>query len=156
MKARRIAQLFRRSAQLSSALRSDLKVRNSALTNIILCVETRWCSLFFMLERMQKIMDSINTVLECTNHNVYLLTPDELKDLEDIIKLLSPFADIVNDMNEQNYYYSISLIIPFTKCLLLKVQQTEVNSVQCRKLKEKLESEIKERLASYESMLICR
>ncbi len=155
LKAKRIAQLFHHDSKLTSELRSDLKSRDIALGIVIQCVETHWYSLFSMLERMQRIMDSICTVLMGTNHNVSLFTPDELEDLDDIVKLLSPFADITNDMNGQ-IYCTVSLIIPTTKCLLEKVQQTQVKSIRCHKFKEELESEIKKRLVPYESMLICR
>lgn len=154
-KCKQIAKFFNQSVKMTNLLRQDLKKRNYGVSNVIQEVETRWNSLYAMLERINKILDSINSVLCREKHNLQLLTPDEVDILSEILLLLKPVASITANLSRQKYC-TVSLIIPFTKALLTKLENVTVSSPTSNHFKDCLIEETRNRLLSYEDNLCCR
>lgn len=114
LKFKKIFTFFHHSAKLTNALKIELKSRNLAITSVIQSVDTGWNSIYFMLQRLYTILDPINIVLFRQQNILELFTLDEVADLEDLLKLLKPIAEVTNDLNCEKYC-TVSLIIHLQK-----------------------------------------
>jgi len=73
---------------------------------------TRWSSTYTMVERYLKLRTYVEDALLHFSHGDKVLSAAELRDLQDLWKMLAPFADAIRIM-EGEKYVTISSYIPY-------------------------------------------
>lgn len=120
-------------------------------------VATRWNSCYFMIERILKTTDALNSVLLKLRNAPSPLTLDDISILKDVEKSLSIFQDATEKISGYKYP-TLSLIIPITHGIYINLNSaittmtTESGKTFCNGL---LES-VRNRLFLYETRTITR
>lgn len=80
-------------------------------------VDTRWNSVYYMLERYLEQHETIKTTLCLLDRND-LLTPTSghFATMREVVEVLAPFEAVTKEISSENYT-SASKIIPISKCL---------------------------------------
>ncbi|XP_077270860.1 zinc finger BED domain-containing protein 4-like [Temnothorax americanus] len=132
-KVKSIVTYFKRSVKAADALKElqTLDLENGGLVlKLKQECETRWNSLFYMIERFVQLANQVNTVLitllrkkqddvpETTTH-------DELQILEDACTILRPIECVTTEMSGESYV-TCSKIIPIVNCLVRTLEKLNV------------------------------
>ena len=92
-----IASFFKHSSKFKVELYAKQKSNGKVESALIQKVVTRWNSLYFMLQRIIKIYEEIDEVLDSDkDYRKYLLSENEISNVETIVKILEPFEFITN------------------------------------------------------------
>ncbi len=150
-KGRAIVTHFHHSVVASDALEKFQKSKQQEAVGLIQDVDTRWNSLYFMLERLQRLRSEIYVTLhdkQITKPSVAknLELPDEMwTNIECLLPALLPFVE-ATEILASEAYPSLSAVMPLIVNLskyFLSVNDTDIEII--RVFKEKVLSGLKKR-----------
>lgn len=91
--------------------------------------ETRWNSMYYMIERFLLLANHVSTVLINSSFGRVeapeMLSHSELRVIEDAVEVLSPIEVVTKEMSGE-YYVTSSNVIPILNCLMKSLHK--VNS----------------------------
>lgn len=90
---------------------------------LIVDVETRWNSTYYMMERLVEQQQAVVATLCFLDRSDLLLDSKDFDVLKEIIKLLKPFEVATREMSEEKHV-SVSKIIPLCHNLQLLTSRT--------------------------------
>ncbi len=123
-KCKRIVEFFNRNIKAMYKFRFEFEKYGLSYTGLIQSVSTRWNSIYYMLQRINEVLNCVTVVQLREKHSLILLTPSEIEALPEVISILKPFADVTAALNG-NTFVTISLIIPYTTSLLKELNSAE-------------------------------
>lgn len=140
-----VVTTFKRSVPLSDEL-----AQNSTL-KLIQDVETRWNSIYDMLERFVELVEIIRMIIwkHGNMEIVKIPTPLEVDYIKEIIQLLRPFKEATTILSGEAYVTG-SEIIPVKYILIDTLKSCQPVSEVGYRMKEALIRELKDRFASIE------
>ena len=130
---REIVTFFRQSNNAMDDLREEHRIKETKFYKLKKDVETRWNSIYSMIESFMKQRIQVSTVL--TKHNKAGLTPGQVKTIEEALVVLKPFLDVTQEISSEKYT-SISKVIPIVKILTKFLNSKQ--SVLAANLKEQI------------------
>ncbi|XP_011859962.1 PREDICTED: zinc finger BED domain-containing protein 4-like [Vollenhovia emeryi] len=139
-KVKSIVTYFKRSVKAEDALKdlqtSDLKNDGLVLKLKQEC-ETRWNSIFYMIERFVQLANHVNSVLITLPRKKQddipeMTTHAELQILKDACAILRPVERVTTEMSSESYV-TCSKIIPIVNCLIKTLEKltTEHDISEC-------------------------
>ena len=143
---KRIVSFFHRSTKASDALKKvqdQLKIPDHQL---IQHVETRWNSVFYMMERIVEQDTAISMALCLLDRNDLIITTERISLAKEIIATLRPFEQVTREMSADTYV-SISKIIPLSNALQ---RLTVVSNGACGTLGARLKDRMKRKFLGIE------
>lgn len=120
-KARKIVSSIKKSSVMTQELMTKTK------KTVVSDVCTRWNSTYFMAKRLVELKTAVNDLLIC--HGIDTLLVSEWQKLEEMIRLLEPFA-IHTDVLQSDSR-SMSYIIPALIDLKIHLQLLATSGLQC-------------------------
>jgi len=79
-------------------------------------VNTRWNSVFYMLERFVELSPIISEIMLIRPKGPEMISARQLQEVNDIILILRPLEMVTTEMSAQNYV-TISKVLPIISCL---------------------------------------
>lgn len=161
-KCKEIAHFFKASCIASEKFKEEQKQLWKGTPNeskepykLLQEVATRWNSCYFMIKRILKTTDALNSVLLKLRNSPSPLTLDDLLLLNDIEKSLSIFQDATEKISGYKYV-TISLIIPITHGIYNNLNSATMATESGRTFCNGLLESVRTRLFSYETRTIPR
>ena len=111
-----IVSYFHKSSKATDKLQSIQTRMNIPNHKLIQQVDTRWNSVFYMIERMVEQDEAVRTTLCLLNRNDIIITSESIDVLKSVIEVLRPFEAVTREMSADKYV-SISKIIPLSRSL---------------------------------------
>ena len=139
---REIVTFFNQSRNAMDDLRNEHRIKETKFYKLKKDVETRWNSVYFMLESFTKQRIQVTTVL--TKHDRTGPSPNEAKVIEEALVVLKPFFDVTKEISSEKYT-SISKIIPIINIL------TKFLDAKSSALGEQLKKQIQSYFSDVES-----
>uniref|UniRef100_A0A1X7VSP8 HAT C-terminal dimerisation domain-containing protein n=1 Tax=Amphimedon queenslandica TaxID=400682 RepID=A0A1X7VSP8_AMPQE len=121
-----IVSYFHRSTKASDNLKTIQARLNLPEHKLIQHVETRWNSVFYMLERYIEQDEAICTALCLLNRNDLLIDVDKLVTLQETVDTLRLFEAVTTEMSAEKHL-SASKMIPITKAQIKVTTETTNN-----------------------------
>lgn len=158
-KCKKIVKFFKQSNVATLSLQQEQRERNPNVEPLQLIqeVSTRWNSLYYMMKRILKLIDSLTIVQRKLPQAPEIITPDEEKTLRDIVLLLDVFEQATKMISGEQYPTS-SLIIPIIYGLYdnVRILGSRIATTVGEKFLQNLKRFMNERLLTYESRTVCR
>jgi len=157
-KVKSIVTYFKRSVKAADALKelqaSDLENGGLVLKLKQEC-ETRWNSLFYMIERFVQLVNHVNTVLitlprKKQDDMPEMTTPAELQILKDACTILRPVERVTTEMSGESYV-TCSKIIPIVNCLIRTLEKLNTEHDISERLHKNILQELRNRFHSEDS-----
>ncbi|XP_068244012.1 zinc finger BED domain-containing protein 4-like [Palaemon carinicauda] len=115
-KIKRIVSFFHHSVKATDKL-SEIQNQNGVeRKKLIMDVDTRWNSTFYMMERFLEQHEAITTTLCLLGKSNMCLSSEELEVVKGAVLLLGPFEEATREMSTENFT-SLSKVIPITRAL---------------------------------------
>lgn len=116
-KCRTIVSFFHHSTKETEKLKQILKQLKVTEHKLIISVETRWNSAFYMLERLQEQMDPVTTALCLLGKSELCFTNEEQSVIHLTIEALKPFEEATREVSAKKTRFhlkshSTSIISP--------------------------------------------
>ncbi|KAJ8916450.1 hypothetical protein NQ315_014667 [Exocentrus adspersus] len=112
-KIKTIVNHFKRSPQATEKLlKCQQQLGSTELLKVILNVETRWNSTYYMIKRLITIQEAIrSTVANLKAAKIQMLSEEEWKICEQICTLLNPFEKATSEMSGEHYLTGSMIIV---------------------------------------------
>ncbi len=123
-KCRSIVSFFHHSTKASEKLKQIQKQLKVTEHKLIISVETRWNSAFYMLERLHEQMDPVTTALCLLGKSDLCFTNEERAVIHLTIEALKPFEEATREVSAEKHI-SISKVIPLVSLLLRATAASE-------------------------------
>ncbi|CAL1672038.1 unnamed protein product [Lasius platythorax] len=142
-KIKTIVTFFKQSSIAASELR-----KVSAL-KLIQCIDTRWNSIYYMLERFILLADTDVSILLKISSLPSMLTAAELLLAKEIPEVLRPVEQVTKELCGEKYV-TISIMIPMIYCLKRKIEslRTRLQTPTAQTLIDRLQFQITKRFES--------
>ena len=114
--SKKIVSFFHWSTKASDKLDKVQTQLNIEHHKLIQHVETRWNSVYYMLELFIEQYIAIRTALCLLDRNDLIISMEKMDVIKEIIEILRPFEQVTREMSADSYV-SISKIIPLSKAL---------------------------------------
>lgn len=158
-KCKKIVKYFRKSNIATITLQREQKERNPdvAPLQLIQEVPTRWNSVYYMINRLLKLIDSLTAAQRKLPQAPPIITPEEEKTLKDVVLLLDVFEQATQMISAEQYPTS-SLIIPIIYGLYDNIRSLEprLSTVVGETFLQCLRDSMNQRLLNYETRTVCR
>ncbi|XP_029164695.1 zinc finger BED domain-containing protein 1-like [Nylanderia fulva] len=115
----------------------DSGISKTKLKNLVLDVNNKWDSMFYMLEGFVELWNDINNVLFREGLTPEMPTEAEVIVLKDFVDLLKPLAFIARECLTENYLI-ISKVMPLINCAINEYLNMELKTELSKKLKESI------------------
>jgi len=123
-KCRSIVSFFHHSTKATEKLKQIQNQLKVAEHKLIISVETRWNSAFYMLERLHEQIDPVTTALCLLGKSDLCFTTEERSVIHLTIEALKPFEEATREVSAEKYT-SVSKVIPLVSLLLKASAATE-------------------------------
>ncbi|XP_077096440.1 E3 SUMO-protein ligase ZBED1-like [Siphateles boraxobius] len=123
-KCRSIVSFFHHSTKATEKLKQIQNQLKVAEHKLIISVETRWNSAFYMLERLHEQIDPVTTALCLLGKSDLCFTTEERSVIHLTIEALKPFEEATREVSAEKYT-SVSKVIPLVSLLLRASAATE-------------------------------
>ncbi len=123
-KCRSIVYFFPHSTKVTEKLKQIQKQLKVTEHKLIISVETRWNSAFYMLERLHEQMDPVTTALCLLGKSDLCFTNEEQAVIHLTIEALKPFEEATREVSAEKHI-SISKVIPLVSLLLRATAASE-------------------------------
>ncbi|XP_067635684.1 zinc finger BED domain-containing protein 4-like [Eurosta solidaginis] len=151
-KVKIIVTHFRKSTSTNEKFTTFQRNASTEPLRLIQSVDTRWNSVFYMVERFIKVEDAVKCTLALIDKELPRISPDEWSMLRDLVAVLRPFEQATNEISGQ-YYCTGSMVIPIVnglKNLYNKWAKSNSFVIQIKEVAYNLLTEINTRLANLE------
>jgi hypothetical protein len=149
-KVKRIVTYFKQSCIAAEALRAkQIESGTSEPLKLIQCVDTRWNSKFYMLERFLRLRSVVSDILLNEPSAPNMISAYEINILKDVKYMLKPLEVLTKEVSADKYV-TISKIIPMVHCLKSELDNQQTDSPEVINLKQSLSSEIHKRFGKME------
>ncbi|XP_050706851.1 zinc finger BED domain-containing protein 4-like [Eriocheir sinensis] len=115
-KIKAIVSFFHHSVKASDKLGALQVQQGTEKKKLIIDVETRWNSTFYMLERFQEQHQAVTTALCVLGRGSMCLSSEELKTVKKSISVLHPFELVTKELSSEKIT-CLSKVIPMIKAL---------------------------------------
>lgn len=115
-KVKKIVAHFKRSSLSSERLAKYQLQQNRQPKCLIQNVETRWNSVFYMIERIVELEEAVRSTLALVDRDLPPLTNEDWTTCTQLCKVLRPFEEMTRAMSGQKYLTGSSVII-MVRCL---------------------------------------
>ncbi|KAK0144577.1 Zinc finger BED domain-containing protein 4 [Merluccius polli] len=119
-----IVSFFHHSAKATEKLKQIQKQLKVAEHKLIQSVETRWNSVFYMLERLHEQREAVTTALCLLGKNSLCLNDEEFSMIHLTVEALRPFEEVRREVSSEKYV-SVSKVIPLVSLLQRAAAATE-------------------------------
>ncbi|XP_041846931.1 E3 SUMO-protein ligase ZBED1-like [Melanotaenia boesemani] len=119
-----IVSFFHHSAKATEKLKQIQKQLKGAEHKLIQSVETRWNSVFYMLERLHKQREAVTTALCLLGKSSLCLNDEEFSMIHLTAKALRPYEEVTREVSPEEYV-SVSKVIPLVSLLHRAAAATE-------------------------------
>lgn len=155
-KCKQIVRYFKHSTLASDQLKAAQKSLNKPELKLLQEIETRWNSLFYMIERLRKVRDEVTLVINQNSRAPPNLSAEEYTLLEEVEKILDPLEACTTAISGESYP-TISLIIPLIKGLSLEIAKVERENLSdfSKNFIQLMKESINRRLKPYEIRTPC-
>lgn len=119
-----IVSFFHHSSKATEKLRDIQKQLEIAEHKLIQSVETRWNSVFYMLERLYEQNEAVTTALCLLGKNALCLNVGELSFIKQTVDTLQPFEEVTRDISAAKHV-SVSKVIPLVSLIHRSVAACE-------------------------------
>ncbi|CAG9571748.1 unnamed protein product [Danaus chrysippus] len=113
---KKIVAHFKRSTVSSERLAKYQIQQNLQPKRLIQQVETRWNSVFYMIERIVELQDAVRSTLALVDRNLPLLSSEDWTTCAQLCQILRPFEEMTKAMSGEKYLTGSSVII-MVRCL---------------------------------------
>lgn len=127
-KIKRLVSFFHHSVKAMDKLREMQDQNGVQQKKLIIDVDTRWNSTYYMMDRFLEQHEVTTTTLCLLGKNNMCLNEEELELVRDAVALLEPFEEATREMSSEKFT-SLSKVIPITRAL----QECTKRSVDSRK-----------------------
>ncbi|KAG5889629.1 hypothetical protein JTB14_025497 [Gonioctena quinquepunctata] len=150
-KCKKVVTFFRSSTLAADTLRLIQTQNNKKTLKLIQEVNTRWNSLFYMLERLQLVKNELAVAINECPKAPPLLTAEEYEVIKETITILKPF-EVATELISGEQYITSSLIIPLIRGISTKLATLEgsINTEVGLQVIESLKSSMLKRFTPYE------
>ena len=100
-----IVSYFHKSSKATDKLQSIQTRMNIPNHKLIQQVDTRWNSVFYMIELMVEQDEAVRTTLCLLNRNDIIITSESIDVLKSVIEVLRPFEAVTREMSADKYLY---------------------------------------------------
>lgn len=152
-KIKHIVSFFHHSVKATDKL-GELQDQNGVQRKkLIMDVETRWNSTFYMMERFLEQHEAITTVLCMLGRAPMCLNSDELQVVKGTVSLLEPFEEATREISSEKFT-SLSKVIPIAKALQewTNVNSARNNDAQTTSLRNELKTQLQKRFPAMEQV----
>lgn len=111
-----IVSFFHHSTQATQKLRGIQQQLKVAEHKLIQSVDTRWNSVFYMLERLCEQNEAVTTALCLLGRNALCLNEGELSLIKQTVDALRPFEEVTREVSAEKYV-SVSKVIPLVSLI---------------------------------------
>lgn len=142
-KIKTIVTFFKQSSIAANELRKVSSLK------LIQCVDTRWNSTYYMLERFILLADTIGSILLKIPSSPPMLMAAELLLAKEILEVLRPVEQVTKELCGEKYV-TISKMIPIIYCLKKKIEslRTRLQTLTARTLIDRLQFQIIKRFGN--------
>ncbi|XP_011860347.1 PREDICTED: zinc finger BED domain-containing protein 4-like [Vollenhovia emeryi] len=139
-KIKTIVTFFKQSSIAANELR---KISALKLTQ---CVDTRWNSIYYMLERFIMLADTVGSILLKMPSSPPMLTAAELLLAKEVLEVLRPIEQMTKELCGEKYV-TISKMIPMIYCLKKEIESLcmRLQTLTARTLIDRLQKQIVKR-----------
>ena len=152
IKVREIVKWIKNSVINSDKLRKiqiDTGIPEGSVQKMILDVETRWNSLYYMLQRFVDMLRIVTVIVIEGKNAPALPSGNEIEAVKEIILLLKPFESITKELSGENYI-TISKVIPMISCLMSQLNSFSPKIQSVSELRGSLIKEVDKRFGQIE------
>ena len=111
-----IVSFFHKSTKATDKLKIIQNRLNIEQHKLIQHVDTRWNSVFYMLERLLEQEEAVRTTLCLLDRSQLNISTDKIEIIRELVEILRPFEAVTREMSAE-LYISISKIIPLSRAL---------------------------------------
>ncbi|KAK7149159.1 hypothetical protein R3I94_008690 [Phoxinus phoxinus] len=111
-----IVSFFHHSTKATEKLRAVQQQMKIAEHKLIQSVETRWNSVFYMLDRLHEQHEVVTTVLCLLGRSELCINVGELSIITQTVDALRPFEEVTREVSSEKYV-SVSKVIPLVSLL---------------------------------------
>lgn len=115
-KVKAIVTFFHHSVKASDKLAEIQEEKGLQKKKLITDVDTRWNSIYYMLERFEEQYEVITTTLCLLGKHQMCLSSDELETVKNAVQVLEPFEEATREMSAEKFT-TLSKIIPLIRAL---------------------------------------
>lgn len=115
-KIKRIVSFFHHSVKATDKLREVQETNGGQRKKLILDVETRWNSTYYMMERYMEQHQQMTTSLCLLGKTSMCLDTEDIDIVRSAVSFLEPFEEVTRERSGEKFT-SVSKIIPITKGL---------------------------------------
>ncbi|KAK4322167.1 hypothetical protein Pmani_007078 [Petrolisthes manimaculis] len=115
-KVKAIVTFFHHSVKASDKLAEKQEEKGLQKKKLITDVDTRWNSIYYMLERFDEQYEVITTTLCLLGKHQMCLSSDELETVKNTVQVLEPFEEATREMSAEKIT-TLSKIIPLIRAL---------------------------------------
>ncbi|KAK3890989.1 hypothetical protein Pcinc_005154 [Petrolisthes cinctipes] len=115
-KVRAIVTFFHHSVKASDKLAEVQEEKGFHKKKLITDVDTRWNSVYYMLERFEDQYEVITTTLCLLGKHQMCLSSDELDTVKNAVQIQEPFEEATREMSSEKFT-TLSKIIPLIRAL---------------------------------------
>lgn len=148
---KKVVAFFHKSSKATDKLTVIQDQLNLPNHRLIQHVDTRWNSVFYMLERYLEQQEAVRTTLCMLDKASLVLPSDQNSTIEEVLQILRPFEAVTTELSAEKYV-SASKIIPLARGLQKLVSchlSTTTNSI-IKSLGEKLVAQMATRFGGLE------
>lgn len=144
-KVKSIVTFFKSSVKSADALRQATSLK------LIQSVDTRWNSMYYMLERFLLLADKIGPITLSQDKCPSMITAQDINTIKEVIIILKPLEGITKDISGDSYP-TASRIIPLVNILKTAVNKMTFSTNTGKNLKHVLQTEVDKRFANLEKI----
>lgn len=115
-KCRAIVSFFHHSTKATEKLKDIQQQLKVAEHKLIQSVDTRWNSVFYMLERLCEQNEAVTTALCLLGKNQLCLNAGELSLIKETVVALRPFEEVTQEVSSEKHV-SVSKVIPLVSLI---------------------------------------
>ena len=140
----KLVEHFHKSTKATYALRQKQKLLGVAEHALVQQCETRWSSIFAMLERVVEQQQALCAVLLDSQDSSLLPDGAEWSVIEELMVILKPFA-LATTVLSGSSYGTISIVSPLIHKFCSNLDRKEDDSKNLKQIKVAIQSDLKER-----------
>lgn len=149
---RRIVKIVRCNPYLTNELHhrlTDADTPEDETKKLILDVEAKWYTTFYMIERFLESWNAIDEILYESRKTLKKPTDEELATLKEILDLLRPLEFVAQECSAEKYI-AVSKVIPLINCILTEYKKITQTKQLSTRLKEIILTELERRFGHIE------
>lgn len=150
-KVKKLVSYFHHSVKATDKLAQVQDQHDVTRKKLVMDVETRWNSTYFMLKSVLEQHEVITTTLCLMSKNTMCLTQEEIDCMRNAIALLGPFEQVTREMSGEKFT-SLSKVIPIIRNLQAYINTKTAGQVEENGMAKEVQRQLYRRFNKVEQM----